>query len=86
MVQAAFDFYTEQKAQWLDEARWAMKKLLEKQPYVTSDDVHNVCPLPKNLHRNTLGAVFNNEFRSIGFQKSKREAAKGRWIQQWRLK
>lgn len=86
MVQATFDFFAETKAQWLDEARYTMRKLLEKQPYVTSDDVHNICPMPKVLHPNTMGSVFSEGFKWNGFVQSKRPSAKGRYIRQWTVK
>lgn len=87
MTQTIIDLFSLTREEWLEKARDKMAQLLTTgAPYVTSDDVWKHNPLPSYLHKNTLGSVFNNQFRSIGYQKSKRPSANGRVIQQWVLK
>jgi len=88
MIQTTIhDLFTSTREDWLETARDKMTQLLSTgAPYVTSDDVWKHCPLPNYLHKNTLGSVFNNQFRSVGYQKSKRPSAKGRVVQQWVLR
>lgn len=76
------------KEQWIEQARDAMEYLLKSgQPYVTSDDVWRNTPLPRELHKNTVGSVFNSKvFKPVGYMKSTRPSANGRVIQKWALK
>lgn len=80
--------FTKEKQEWIEEAREAMVYLLQTgSSYVTSDDIHRMCPLPRYLHKNTMGSVFNSrDFRSVGYTKSRRPSANGRVIQQWVLR
>lgn len=80
------DIFKEEKERWLTEARQTARELLRDKESVTIDDVIDLCPRPKYLHRNTNGAVFNRDFESVGFTKAVHPAAKGRWIQMWKLK
>ena len=86
MAQTMLDLFQKTREQWLQEARDAAHKLLTSRDWVTIEDVLEVCPKPTYIHRNTIGRVFNDTFRHVGFTKSKRAVSKGRWIQQWRLK
>jgi hypothetical protein len=86
MVQTTINgLFTEQKQAWLEEARYTARKLLETRESVTIEDVLKECPRPSYLHRNVCGSVFDSDFKSVGFTKSKRPVSKGRWIQQWVL-
>lgn len=78
--------FQSEKEHWLDNARQTARDLLKYQEHITIEDVKRYSPLPTYLHQNTAGAVFTDEFLSVGFTKAKHTAAKGRWIQEWRLK
>lgn len=52
---------------------------------VTADDVRKLVKIPKEISKNVMGAVFHEPcWESVGFRKSTRPAAKGRWIQVYR--
>lgn len=71
--------------EWLEDARRTAGELLETKPFVTIDDVLEVCPRPQWVHRNTVGSVFKDEgFRVAGFVKSRGARAHGRIICRWR--
>ena len=80
------DLFQAEKEAWLKNARMTARDLLRHNSSVTIEDVTRLCPRPKYLHRNTNGAVFNNDFESVGFTKALHKEAKGRWIQRWNLK
>lgn len=78
------DLFQQSKTDWLKEARDTARKLLRTRHHITIEDVLEITPLPKYLHRNTIGAVFNNEdFRAVGYTKSRRTAMHSRTIKMW---
>lgn len=80
------DLFKKTKAEWLDGARAVAIKKLRQQHVITIEDILVDYPLPKYLHKNTIGAVFkDNHFVSIGFTRSLRQISNGRVIQRWVL-
>lgn len=78
--------FQDTKREWLIGARITAKRLLKTKPRITIEDVLAVYPLPKYLHRNTIGNVFRDrDFQSVGFTKSRRAVSRGRWIMYWTL-
>lgn len=71
---------------WLAECRTIAKQLLKHRETITVEDVLKLSPRPKYLHRNTTGRIFDDQFRPVGFTKSKNPTSKGRWIRTWSLK
>lgn len=81
------DIFKDAKAAWLDNARATARKLLERRDYITSEDVTAVCPLPKDLHRNTIGGIFqHSDFQMVGVTTARRPAAHNRLIRKWALR
>lgn len=82
-----FNWYTEQKRAYIDDARSTAKKLLQKRPYVTTDDIWKFCPPPRFLNTKVMGNIFHDkDFKSIGFTKTRRLSSHGRLIQKYRLR
>lgn len=80
------DLFQQTKADWLDGARATAIRLLRKRHTITIEDVLAEYKFPKYLHRNTIGAVFQEKhFVSVGFIKSNRRVSRGRVIQKWTL-
>ncbi len=80
------DLFRVSKREWIDGARKAAKDLLRDNYSITIEDVLEAWPLPGYLHRNTIGSVFKDQdFRSIGFERSIRRVCHGRIIRRWRL-
>lgn len=77
------DLFGQSREAWLESARNQARKLLAEKPYITIEDVLENCPRPTYVHRNVTGNVFNEEFKPVGFAKSRRTVSKGRWIRQW---
>lgn len=78
------DLFKSQKQDWIDEARKVAHQLLKKQYSVTIEDVLRVHPLPKFLHRNTIGTVFSqSEFSKIGYAPAKKLSSHGRILGVW---
>ena len=74
------------REQWLNGARKVAFNLLQTRHTVTIEDILELYPRPKYLHRNTTGSVFNNEwFQPIGYTQSKRKQSHGRVIRLWSL-
>lgn len=81
------DLFKVQKIEWLEKARQTAKDLLKTRDKITIEDVLEVCPLPKFLHRNTIGAVFTRqEFDSVGIVYSRRKSSHRRLIRQWSIR
>lgn len=81
------DIFTQQKRQWIDEARQVAHKLLSEYYSITIDDVLRIHPLPKFLHRNTVGAVFSQrEFKKLGLERSTTPQSHGHIITRWTAK
>lgn len=80
------DMFAKTRQQWLEEGRRVAKRLLRYQETITIEDILQIVPRPTYIHRNCTGAVFNKQFKPVGFVQSKRPISKGRWIMQWKLK
>lgn len=66
---------------WVQKARQKAIEHARIYGTVTSDDVHQICPMPKELHVNSMGAVFNtSELKLIRYEKSQREKSHSRVI------
>lgn len=80
------DLFSQTKQAWLEGARSVARKLLNNRYQITIDDVTKEYPLPKYLHKNIIGGVFQNEmFEAIGYTKSRRLVAHGRVVRIWTL-
>lgn len=78
------DLFKNQKLQWIEEARNRAHQLLKKQYSITIEDVLREHPLPKFLHRNTIGAVMNqSEFKKIGYEPARKASSRGHIIAVW---
>lgn len=87
MTQTGLDLFAPTKELWLSAARGAALQMLRTRPYVTIEDILDVCPRPIEIHRNTTGAVFKtDDFEFYGWEKSRRQLSRGRWVMQWKLK
>lgn len=81
------DLFKDVKTTWLEKARSEARKLLERREYVTSEDVTFVCPLPRYLHHNSIGAIFQHtDFQMVGTTLARRPSSHGRLIRKWALK
>ena len=80
------DLFQIDKVRWLDGARKVAYDLLKRRSTITIEDVLELYPLPKYLHRNTIGKVFQNEwFQHVGYTSSKRRISHGRTIRLWSI-
>lgn len=80
------DLFADPKAAWLEKARGEARKLLERKEYITSEEVTAVCPLPRYLHRNTIGGIFHHpDFQVVGYTMARRPSSNGRLIRKWAL-
>lgn len=80
------DMFGLTKQGYLEECRKEAKRLLRTREVVTIEDVTMLVPRPTYIHRNTTGAVFDKQFKPVGFVKAEHKEAKGRWIRTWKLK
>lgn len=68
-------------ADWLREAREKVYLRAKERGRVTSDDVHELTPLPSWVHHNVMGAVFRDKrLRAVGFTHTKRPSGHARTI------
>jgi hypothetical protein len=66
---------------WLDQARFLAERIAKQKGQVSSDDIHDACPLPDGAHYNLMGAVFKDQrFKPVGYTPSQRPSAHGRII------
>ena len=66
---------------WLEQARFAAEKIARERGRVSSDEIHESCPLPPDAHHNLMGAVFKDpRFKPVGYLPSRRPEAHGRII------
>jgi hypothetical protein len=68
--------------EWVHKARaWAVDHA-HRTGEVTSDDVHQFCPLPPGIHHNAMGAVFSGtqSLVACGMKKSERPSSHARRI------
>ncbi len=80
------DLFRQSKTDWLDGARAVAIKLLKNRHTITIEDVLAEYKLPKYLHHNTIGSVFQDDhFMPIGYVPSRRRVSHGRVIRQWTL-
>ncbi len=74
-------------ASWLARARAVAHEHCIQWGKVTSDDVLAVVGMPKDAHRNLVGAMWNtSEWRAVGRTATKRPSGHGRFITVWRLR
>jgi hypothetical protein len=72
---------------WLEQARFLAEKIAREQGRVSSDQIHEVCPLPEEAHPNLMGAVFkDSRFEPVGYIPSQRPSAHGRIIRIYCIK
>lgn len=80
------DLFNQSREQWLEGARNAARKLLRRRHRITIEDVLEVYPRPRYLHRNTTGSVFKNEmFRPLGYTLARKPSSHKRVIRIWTL-
>lgn len=80
------DLFQETKKSWLDGARATARRLLKTRSRITIEDVLKEYPLPRYLHHNTIGSVFQDKmFEANGFTISQRPISHGRAIRWWTL-
>lgn len=81
------DIFGSSREEYIEQAQKIARDLLLKRDTITIEDVTKLCPLPRYLHRNTLGRVFQNQiFKSVGYTTAKRVAARGHVIRVWTLR
>jgi hypothetical protein len=84
--QTAQDLFNTTREQWLEGARHAARKLLRLRSKITIEDVLELYPRPKYLHRNVTGRVFRSEmFQPIGYTTAKKPSSHGRVLRIWTL-
>lgn len=80
------DLFKDAKSAWLNKARAEARLLLERRESITSEDVTARCPLPRYLHRNTIGKIFQHpDFQAIGYTLARKPSSNGRTIRKWTL-
>lgn len=80
------DLFNRTREQWLNGARKVAYNLLKTRHTITIEDVLELYPRPKYLHRNTTGKVFHDTwFQPVGYTASKRKISHGRTIRLWGL-
>jgi hypothetical protein len=78
------DLFNITRDTWLEGARVKARGLLRHRTIITSEDVTNEWPLPKYLHRNTIGSIFKSDmFHAVGYTLAKRPSSHGRVIRLW---
>ena len=66
---------------WVEKARRTAREIASQRGRVTSDDLHEVCPLPDGAHHNIMGAVWRGiGLPVLGYETSRRPEAHGRVI------
>lgn len=80
------DLFNQSREQWLEGARHTARKLLRHKYRITIEDVLEIYPRPKYLHRNTTGSVFKSEvFQPIGYTLARKPSSHKRVIRLWTL-
>ena len=78
------------KEQWLDQARDLARQIAEERGEVTSDDLHEASPIPRDTNGRyefdprIMGSVFEG-LRWIGFTKSRRKECHHRPISRFTI-
>jgi hypothetical protein len=84
--QTVRDLFQLNREQWLNGARKVAYQLLQTRLTITIEDVLELYPRPKYLHRNTTGSVFKDAwFQPVGYTASRRAQSHGRTIRLWGL-
>lgn len=66
---------------WVERARRVARDIAAQRGRVTSDDLHEVCPLPEGAHHNLMGAVWRGiGLPVLGYETSRRPEAHSRVI------
>lgn len=80
------DIFKKTREDYILSAQKAAQDLLMRQDTITSEDVTKVRPLPKYLHHNTVGRIFQNPiFKAVGYTVARRPEARGHVIRIWSL-
>lgn len=80
------DLFHQTREQWLEGARHTARQLLRRKRLITIEDVLEIFPRPKYLHRNITGNVFKSEmFHPIGYTLAKKPTSHKRVIRLWTL-
>lgn len=80
------DLFNQSRQQWLEGARLVARKLLRHRHKITIEDVLELYPRPKYLHRNTTGGVFQTDmFHAVGYTLARKPSSNGRVIRWWTL-
>lgn len=73
--------------EWLAKARKHAVEIAQAEGRVSSDDIHEICPMPEGAHPNLMGAVFRNiNLYLAGYKRSTRPSAHGRVIRVYKWK
>lgn len=81
------DLFQKNREDWLLAARNTARKLLNSRLNITIEDVLEITPLPKYLHRNTIGKVFHDtDFVAVGYTLTRKPSSHSRVIRKWSLK
>jgi hypothetical protein len=72
----------------VERLRDAARRLAAGGREITSDDVHQACPVPNGVDPRIMGAVFHprSDWLRTGTKQSRRRENHGRWISIWRLR
>lgn len=73
--------------EWIETARELAQSIAAKNGSVTSDDIHEVLPIPGHIDPRIMGAVFKPRrlWHCAGYRASKRKINHGRPIAIWEL-
>lgn len=83
-AQTMQDLFSTTREQWLEGARHAARQLLRRKANITIEDVLDIYPRPKYLHRNVTGRVFQGTmFSPVGYTSAKKLSSHGRVIRVW---
>jgi hypothetical protein len=81
------DLFVDAKLQWMSEARMVAARIALEEGSVTAEDVRVHCPLPGEVHKNTMGKIFSDRKTFVwnGVKKSHIASRKGGMISVWKL-
>lgn len=69
----ALEYWEEVRREFLERARAAARQLIVGKPYITIDDVREVCPPPVECDPRVMGGVFNTkEWEFVGYTRTNR--------------
>lgn len=86
--QGTLPLFEESQAELVAKLRRVARDLGARNPNgITSDDIHEVCPLPSTVDPRIMGAVFERGlWEKAGTEPSRRKINHGREIRRWKLK